>query len=296
MKQRVLGLLVLISVLTLVFTSTSCTSKAKPENTQVDKSKNQNMTATFPKTTFIDDREVRFAVRNISYPKSLPTLSVKTEGFADDEVVGWFTAGGGKAQPKTEILLRTPDLSLSGVRSDKLSNAQPTQEMWDITGEETGTLARENNGGIMFSNPKEYRSYGILPKGIMEPDVKMIFARDMITEKDAVEGTEAYVESHGGIPEDARRKATPGTSNIRIVKNGKMVDPVGKTLWYSITYDHRFRDIPIESDKIEIVIDALGVARYSRAWHTIHSSGKPQTIVSPEEAVAAAVKRYAPKI
>lgn len=297
MKQRVLGLLVLISVLTLVFTSTSCTNDEKPENSQADKAKNKNITAIFPETMFIDDYEVRFAVRKVVYPKSLPTLSAKTEGFTDDETVGWFTVGGGKAERTTERVTGRPYSGLYPSTSNRPEDTRPQPKMWEITGEETGTLVLENDGDIMFANLKEYRFYGIMPKGdIANPDAKIIFARDMITEEDAISNVETYVESHGGIPEDARRKITPGQSNIRIMKDGKLVEPIDKTLWYDITYNHRFASIPIEPDEIELTIDALGIARYARDWHKIVVKGNAKNIISPEKAVAVAVSRYAPKI
>ena len=249
MKARFIAFLVLILVSVSILTLASCSSGTDLEKTRVGKA-DQKATVTFPEKKFIDDREARFAVRIVTYPKALPTLSAKVEGFTVDDITGWFTAGGGKAQPKIEILPHTPDLSLSGVHGEQLSNAKPIQKMWEITGEETGTLSLTNESAITFANPNEYRSYGVLPKGNLRKDVKIVFARDMIEEKDAVEGVEAYIESHGGIPESAKRKITPGQSNIRIVKGGKLIDPIGKTLWYSVNYEHRYEGIPIELDKI----------------------------------------------
>lgn len=297
MKQRVLCLLVLISVLTLVFASTSCTSGKNSERPQAGKVDKHKITVTFPEKEFIDDREVRFAVRKVSYPATLPVLSAKADASTDGELTGWFTAGGGKAERATGDMgggYHFGDLQL--LRKE-LPGAQPRQKSWLITGEETGTLTLTGDGAIMFSNPNEYRSYGALPKGnIANPNAKIIFARDMITEKEAVRGAEAYIESHGGLPADVKRKIIPGMSGLRIVRDGELVDPVDRTLWYNITYTHRFENVPIEPDKVEVNIDALGVVRYSRIWHTVQENGKHKDIVSPEDAVAATVKHYGYKI
>jgi len=299
MKQRVLIFVTLLCVLILMLTMTSCTSGKNPEKSQAGKANKQKMTATFPEKTFIDDREVRFAVREVTYPTALPVLSAKAEGFTDDELTGWFTEGGGKAEPKVDerYPLRFGHSPEDGVTPCEAENTPKNlPKMWEITGEETGTLIREDNDAIMFLNPNEYRSYGALPKGnIANPNAKIIFARDMITEKEAVRGAEAYIESHGGLPVDIKRKIIPGMSGLRIVKDGELVDPVDRTLWYSIIYTHRFENVPIEPDKIEVDIDALGIARYEKTWHEVQKSGKPRHIVSPEEAVEAAVTRYGHK-
>ncbi|HEY3374332.1 MAG TPA: hypothetical protein VGK02_04635 [Candidatus Aquicultor sp.] len=297
MKRFSATLTCLLSIFLLSILLSAC---EKANNNSSAKSLTVNVV--LPRTIFVGDYQARCTPRKITYLKTLPLLTAKTEQFSEKEVIGWF-----KPSSITTSQAVSTDVSWSfsrnlyGLYVANQIAADAGQKAWDLQGEETGTLVIRQvpdnflTPNISFSNPTEYHSYGLIPKG-PEPQPKVIFVRESISETEAIVKADAYINAHGGMPADAVRHAVSIESGVIVKEQGKRVYPINSIYGYSVSYSQRYQGIPVYLDSIAVTLDEVGVTSYSRTWHKFEAISPPKPIINPRKAVDAAVKYLTPGI
>lgn len=199
--------------------------------------------------------------------------------WANNEPTGEFTLTHEQQQEISELL------SQKGVKLDTQIPAEGIpQAFLEVAYQKVDEKKAVENFLGKDANPKieelqEGKSYSLGSKQliIMENGIISFFNKEEaevlrdLNRDEAVEEARAFVEDHGGLPEDA-------------VLNSVTYDP--KSRGFLIGYVRKYDDFFMANSYIDVVVTPAGVRSYYQLWlHPVGYTGKRRSVISPLTAI-----------